>query len=169
MWLAVSNLEEEIVRLFLDAGMSPDERLDDVGMRPLHVLYFGSGCQINVPEVPEATLRLTRLLLERGADPNLRDDRGNTVLKMAASGCNAALIRILLGAGADMDAVDQSGMTAFDLALGISAFSGSDAPEAFLEAGFRLSPEAAARYREAYGDNPRVLELIRRAQAVEAR
>ncbi len=169
MWQAVSNLEEDVVRLFLDAGMSPDERLDDVGMRALHVLYFGSGCQINVPEVPEATMTLTRLLLERGADPNLSDDRGNTVLKMAANGCNAAVIRLLLAGGADMHAVDQFGMTAFELAIGISAFSGSDAPEAFLEAGFRLPADTAAKYRETYSDNPRVLELIRRARMLEAR
>jgi len=165
MWRALSELKEETVRLLLDAGIDANERLDDVGMRPLHVLYFGSGCTVMSYPSPTATTALTHLLLERGADPDVPDDRGNTALKLAASACDGSVVKILIEAGADMEATDNFDMTAFDLAIGISAFSGSDAPETFLDAGFRLSPEKAATYRKSYADNPRILKLIDRATA----
>jgi len=168
MWRALSDLEETTVRLLLDAGIDPNERLDDVGMRPLHALYFGSGCSVMSYPSPAATTDLTKLLLERGADPDISDDRNNTALKLAASACDASVVRILIEAGADMDATDNFGMTVFDTAIGISAFSGSDAPEAFLDAGFRLSPEKAAVHYKNYGDNPRILDLLDRATAAEA-
>ncbi len=109
--------------------------------------------------------RPIRLLLERGADPNLADDRGNTALKLAASACDAKVVRVLIEAGANMAATDNFGMTAFDLAIGMSAFSGSDAPEAFIEAGYRISPEQAATLGNNYPDNPRIQEILKRATA----
>jgi HEAT repeat protein len=165
MWQAINNLEVENVRLLLDAGIDPNERLDDAGMRPLHVLYFGSGCTVMSYPSPDSTTTLTHLFLERGADPNIADDRGNTALKLAASACDAKIVRILIAAGADMAKEDNFGMTAFDLAIGISAFSGSDAPEAFIDAGFRITPENAAKLRENYSDNPRIQEILNRATA----
>ncbi len=167
MWRALSEIEEETVRLLLDAGIDPNERLDDVGMRPLHVLYFGSGCTVMSYPSPPATTTLTRLLLERGADPNLPDDRNNTPLKLAAMACDGSVVSILIEAGADMGATDNFGFTAFDIAIGISAFSGSDAPEAFLAAGYRLSPEKAAEFRTTYADNPEIQALLDRATAAD--
>ena len=168
MWRALNDLEEETVRQLLDAGIDPNERLDDVGMRPLHVLYFGSGCTMMKYPSPTVTTTLTTLLLGRGADPDIMDDRRNTALKLAASNCDGSVVRLLIGAGADLAATDNFGATAFETAIGISAFSGSDAPEAFLDAGVRLPPETVAKYRETYADNPRILELLNRAAAVEA-
>lgn len=159
MWRALSDLEVETVRLLLDAGIDPNERLDDVGMRPLHVLYFG-GCTVMSYPSPAEVTTLTNLLLERGADPNLEDDRSNTVLKLAVSGCDGSIARILIEAGADMSATDNYGNTVFDMAIGISAFSGSDVPEAFIDAGFRPSPEKVAQHRKNYADNPRIMKLL---------
>jgi len=168
MWRALSEIEEETVRLLLDAGIDANERLDDVGMRPLHVLYFGAGCTVMKYPSPTVTTTLTTLLLERGADPDIMDDRNNTALKLAASNCDGSVVRLLIEAGADMEATDNFGATAFETAIGISSFSGCDAPEAFLDAGVRLPPETAAKYRETYADNPRILDLLNRAAAVES-
>jgi HEAT repeat protein len=165
VWLALNEVDVEKVRLFLDAGIDPNERLDDVGMRPLHVLYFGSGCTVMSYPSPAETTTLTKLLIERGADPNIADDRGNTALKLAVMGCDGSVVTTLIEGGADMNATDGFGMTAFDLAVGISAFSGSDAPQALLDAGFRPSPEKLAELRKNYGDNPQILELLARASA----
>jgi hypothetical protein len=161
-YLALSRVQRERVELFLDAGMSPDERVDEVGMRPLHVLYFSSpGCSLQTRPTPAATKEITRLLLERGADPNTVDDRGNSVLKFAALACDAEVVRLLVEAGADVNATDQSGMAPFELTL----WSGTDAADALIEAGYRLPADKAATYREAYKDNPKALELIDRAAA----
>jgi ankyrin repeat protein len=112
-----------------------------------------------VRPTPESTKAITRLLLERGADPNAVDDRGNSVLKMAAMACDAEIVRLLVAAGADVNATDPSGMAPFELTL----WSGTDAAGALLEAGYRLPEDKAASYREAYADNPKALELIDRA------
>jgi HEAT repeat protein len=159
-YLALSRSDSDRVKLFLDAGMSPDERVDEVGMRPLHVLYFHqAGCSLQVRPTPESTKAITRLLLERGADPDAVDDRGNSVLKMAAMACDAEIVRLLVAAGADVNATDPSGMAPFELTL----WSGTDAAGALLEAGYRLPEDKAASYREAYADNPKALELIDKA------
>ncbi len=159
-YLALSRAQPDLVALFLDAGMSADQRVDDAGMRPLHVLYFSpAGCSLQVRPTPEATKTISRLLLERGADANAVDDRGNSVLKLAALACDADTVRLLIKAGADPNATDQSGMAPFELTL----WSGTDAADALLEAGYRLPADKAATYRDAYKGNPKALELIQRA------
>jgi ankyrin repeat protein len=44
---------------------------------------------------------LVRLLLEKGVDPNIRDDSGATLLYRAASYRNLVILRLLLDAGVD--------------------------------------------------------------------
>jgi hypothetical protein len=60
-----------------------------------------------------------RLLLDRGADPNLTSSRGATSLMMAAAAANPqpATVRMLLDAGARIDARDDQGRSALDWAL----------------------------------------------------
>jgi hypothetical protein len=164
MWQALSQLDVETATLLLDAGIDPNERLDDSGMRPLHVLYF-AGCKMMSYPTPESVSALTHSLLERGADPNGLDDRTNTVLKLASMNCDGAIAETLIEAGADMYAEDQHGMTVFDTALGISAFSNNDVPGAFIDAGYRMTDEQAAQARKNYADNPRILEFVDRATA----
>jgi len=160
---AVWTVDAKAVRLFLDAGMSPDERIDDSGMRPLHYLFFADGCSMSERPSREATKEITRLLLEPGADPNPADDRGNSPLKLAVMACDADVIRLLLAAGADMYAGDLNGTVPFEFTL----WSGTDAADALLEAGYRLPEDKAATYRESYADNPAAQELIRRATMAE--
>jgi len=52
-------------------------------------------------------------------------------------------------------------MAPFELTL----WSGTDAADALIEAGYRLPADKASGYREAYKDNPKALELIDRAVA----
>jgi HEAT repeat protein len=158
LYVALQKRQVDLVRHFLDAGMNPDQRVhESTGMRPLHTLYFGQGCPFMQPTPPE-TAEITRLLIERGADVNLQDDRGNSVLKMAA-GCEPEVINALIAAGADPNAPDPSGMVPFDLAISLN----KPGAAALIDAGFRLSPERADGLRESYAQDPEALALIDRA------
>jgi ankyrin repeat protein len=59
-----------------------------------------------------------RMLLARGASPNLPDERGWTALHQAVSRGNANLVADLVRAGADPTRVDRSGQSPRDLARG---------------------------------------------------
>ncbi len=158
--LAITSLNAQAVKRYLDAGMSADMLLDRYGSKPLHALFFGPpGCAVTIRPTLAATLGVARLLLDRGADPNGEDDRGNTPLKMAASSCDGRVIKLLLSAGADMNHKDPSGMTVFEMTL----WSGSDAGDALLDAGFRLPAKKVKQLRESYKDNPKALKLLNRA------
>jgi ankyrin repeat protein len=52
------------------------------------------------------------LLLDRGADINVKDDDGRTALITAAAGGMTDVVRVLLQRGADMDLEDHLGRTA---------------------------------------------------------
>lgn len=65
-----------------------------------------------------ANTATVRLLLERGADPNLQADTGVTALYNAVNGDNAELIEVLLAAGVDPDHA-ANGQTMLDVAIGL--------------------------------------------------
>ena len=56
------------------------------------------------------------LLLEHGADLNLKDNEGNTALFHAVMSINVKTIQLLLQSGAKIGDVNSSGRTALDLA-----------------------------------------------------
>jgi hypothetical protein len=58
-------------------------------------------------------------LIERGADPKIRGQRGLTALMMAAAAArpNPAIVKYLIDKGADVQAHDEAGRTALDWAL----------------------------------------------------
>jgi ankyrin repeat protein len=60
---------------------------------------------------------MTRLLLQRGADPAIRDDDGNTALHLAAQSESDNLVSALLSLPADLDATNYMGRTALSLAV----------------------------------------------------
>jgi len=69
-----------------------------------------------------------RLLLELGADPNLRDDEGRTALHLVcARGTGTDTIRALVEAGADPDARDHEGRTPLDYAASTRGRTAYDA------------------------------------------
>lgn len=58
-----------------------------------------------------------RFELARGADPNLRDKRGVSVLQIAANEGLLLVVEALLDAGAQIDAQDPAGDTALHYAM----------------------------------------------------
>jgi ankyrin repeat protein len=61
-------------------------------------------------------LRIVTLLLDYGADPNLRDHEGNTPLHSAAQNGDTEMIRSLLFNGADLTICNKNGKMPMDLA-----------------------------------------------------
>lgn len=62
------------------------------------------------------SLKLARLMIERGADVNAQDAHGNTVLMMEAASNEPATIRFLLEAGAEVDRTNKLGINALGYA-----------------------------------------------------
>jgi len=159
---ALSEVDVELVRAFLDAGMSPSAPLSDMGP-PMRVMLFSSeSCSPRVRPTRAETKAIVKLLLERGADVNATDANGNSALTEAASkGCDREVMRMLLKAGAKMDAKNASGLTAFEMGL----WSAHDGLEELIAAGYRLPPDKAKMYAEGYAGKPAVQAMIKKASA----
>src|SRR5437870_13850963 len=90
---------------------------DLVGLRNL----LDAGADVNarrgeplIGAVLEGHTEIVQLLLERGADPNAKDEEHEiTVLMYAAQESDVEIVRLLLGAGADVNAWDWMGRTAW--------------------------------------------------------
>jgi uncharacterized protein len=61
--------------------------------------------------------RIVKMLLEHGADPNVREQAGLTALHAAAQNGDAETIRALLLGGADLTLKSEDGKTAMDIAM----------------------------------------------------
>ena len=159
---ALMEVDVELIRAFLDAGMAPSGAMKDMGP-PLRVMLFASqACSPGVRPTRAETKAVVKLFIERGADLNAADANGNSVLTEAASkGCDRELIRTLLKAGAKMDARHSSGLHPFEMGL----WMGHDGLEEFLAAGYRLPPDKAKAYLEAYKDRPPAVAMVKKATA----
>ena len=114
-----------------------------------------------------AALGLPRLgepLLEQGADPNARDDRGNTALQAAAqfafdsrdTSTASELLELLLRHGARIDLCNQSGQDALLLLLGARAEPGAacDAQHLTRLASVLLGKKTTVNGRDQRGVSP---------------
>jgi hypothetical protein len=159
---ALSEVDVELIRAFLDAGMSPSASVDDNGP-PMRVMLFSSrACAPNVRPTPAETKAVIKLLLERGADVNAGDARANTAITEAASkGCDRETMRMLIKAGAKINVPNASGLTPFEMGL----WYAHDGLEELLAAGYRMPPDKVKMYLEGYKDRPASVAMVKKAAA----
>jgi HEAT repeat protein len=159
-FLALNNLDVPLVNAFLDAGMSPNKSIQGLGPS-IRVMLFSSGaCAPNERPTKAETKQMVKLLLERGADVNAGDERGNNALMEAAGkGCDRELIRMLIKAGAKIDATNAQGLTPFEMGM----WSGHDGLDELIAAGYRLPPNKVKGYLEGYKDRPAAMAMVKKA------
>ena len=97
--------ELEMIQVLLDYGVDADAQ-NSYCRTPLS---FASSGTHDEP-------RVARLLIERGADPNIRDWRGYTPLHYTSREGKIELTRVLIEHGANVEAKDDEGTTPFDIA-----------------------------------------------------
>lgn len=127
--LAVTHGRVEIARMLLEHGAQVDA--GDQGGTPLMAAAFHNhgdvkghiadtlgytGRDVDLTEeefglVPHHQYKLTRLLLEYGADPNAQSSNGYTPLGLAVFRDKAQTVELLLSYGADPRIADKEGMT----------------------------------------------------------
>ncbi|KKL06495.1 hypothetical protein LCGC14_2595480, partial [marine sediment metagenome] len=101
--------------------------VDGIGDRRLAFAFDPlDGAKINAPhplavvgkgDVDGLDLPLSRgLLIERGADMNVKDSNGTTPLQMAVYNGRAEAVKLLIERGADINAKNNKGETALDIA-----------------------------------------------------
>lgn len=159
---ALSERDPGQVLAFLDAGMDPNGRATDDGDSPMSFLLRAGACSPLQRPTAAPVKEIVDLLLARGADVNLADTHGNTILMAAAmGGCDRQTIGALIKAGAKVGASNSAGLTAFEMGL----FSGHDGLEELIAAGYRLPADKAAVFKQAYAAQPKSLDLITKATA----
>ena len=104
--LSTTLKRKNLVQIFLDFGVNVNDRVDEHGSTPLfRAVTTKSG-------------ELTKLLLTKGADPNITNVSGVTALMGAAEADDDELTKLLLAAGADPNITNLFGATALTAAVG---------------------------------------------------
>lgn len=102
---AVVRIDKDTVELLLNHGANPNLRT------------AGNATPLMFTPMNMSDLTpIARLLLDKGADPNAKDERGQTTLMGASKKGNPNLIKLLLERGADKTIKDNAGKTALDYA-----------------------------------------------------
>ena len=161
MWYrALSEVDVELVRAFLDAGMSPSASVADMGP-PMRVMFFSSAaCSARVRPTRAETKEIMKLLFERGADINASDKNKNTAITEAASkGCDREVMRMLIKAGARINVPNGSGLTPFEMGL----WDAGDGLDELIAAGYRMPPDKVKQYLEGYKDRPASIAMVKKA------
>lgn len=98
-WAAINN-RRDIVRYFLDKGATVDAIGGELNATPLHWA------------TRQGHLNSVVLLMNAGADPNIRDAEGCSCIHLAAQFGHTALVAYFIARGVNPDLQDRSGMTA---------------------------------------------------------
>jgi len=118
---AVASNNTRTVTKLLNRGIDPNVRIVGQKQEPLIFLAFEK-TWFDLPfqklgDRPKTSYKVTakseclRLLLKYGADPNLRNSFGRTVLETAIIWCLPKTVKLLLLHGADPNLLDQNGQT----------------------------------------------------------
>lgn len=102
--LAVSLNNLDVARSLLQSGIISINNFDMQRRSPLHI----ASCK--------GYTEMVKLLLLHGADPNIKDDLGNTPLHLAACTNNIEIVTLLLQAGTDVSSLDNCGRNPLQLA-----------------------------------------------------
>jgi ankyrin repeat protein len=129
--LAVERGNDRAVKLFLNAGVKPDEK-DALGVTPLikaamfnrtsvAVMLIKAHADVNTPNAQGFTplhwacmkgfLDFVELLLANGADVNVKASLGLTPLMQAAMSGHARICDLLIAKGANVNEGDKRGLT----------------------------------------------------------
>lgn len=116
--IAILNKNVKMMKLLLEYGAEPNVR-NSRGDSPLHTVaweasnVWGISTAYETGDIlPNKFLKMMRLLLSHGANPNFRGMDGRTPLMVCASVGFAEGIKLLLAHGADIDAETERGYTA---------------------------------------------------------
>ncbi|MDD9900190.1 MAG: ankyrin repeat domain-containing protein [Alphaproteobacteria bacterium] len=112
--LAAREGQEKLVRALIGAGADMEARTKDTLRTPLGEAFpvYGAG----KVDRPAPRLSVMKMLLEAGADPDVKDSYESTELMYAAAGGCAPVVKLLLDKGADERALNQRNKTAAQLA-----------------------------------------------------
>lgn len=104
---AAKHGNRDAAAALLDAGASLHPRCRGIGMEPLHIA--GGADAVDV----------VKLLLERGADPNAKDDWEQTPLHQVANEASSGVevAKVLIAAHAELEVHDNQGFTPLQLAV----------------------------------------------------
>lgn len=95
--VAIEDDDLERVRGYLDAGVPADSRID-----------YGENFETPLMKAARSgTDAIARLLLERGANVNTKDNEGSTALNFAVDRGHASMVALLLAAKADPNTVNR--------------------------------------------------------------
>ena len=127
----ISNLarKPELVNAYSDDGFQPLGLAAYFGQKEAVEYLIKAGAELNsvsknkmaVTPLQSAVAgrhsEITRLLIETGASPNVRERGGYTPLHTAAHNGDIEIARILIFGGADIEASSEKGETPLDMAL----------------------------------------------------
>ena len=124
--VAIEDGDLEKVRGYLDAGVPADTKIE-----------YGDSFETPLMKAArEGTDDIAKLLLERGADVNLKDGDGSTALNDAVDRGHLSLVALLLAAKADPNTINKYGQSPLSNAV---AAENAEISEALLQA--KAKPE----------------------------
>lgn len=107
---AIGDRNAKAVALFLQAGMSPNQKNDQNRFALNHAVLFCAAA-------PEESAAIIQALVAAKADVKTKDpDNGTTALVGSVQSCSPAVVQALVKAGSDLTAKSNGGMTALQLA-----------------------------------------------------
>jgi ankyrin repeat protein len=145
---AARSADVAVMQLLLAHGADPNRPSDD-HTTPLLAAATGQGARFaGGEERPEPEfVEAIRICLEKGADVNGVNDRGDTPMHAAAQRGADQIVQFLADHGAKLDVKNKSGRTPLDLALGIGgvANTGGSAHQSTADLIRKLMDNAATK------------------------